>query len=258
MLNQLNLNKFWLFLLWLPMISHSQTTIIVVRTSYGIFVGSDTKRGTTLYDTVTNTVISQNSDTTCKIHKYEDVHYAIAGAKPELIIGEIEKSIAPKKSFENTLSDVIKNVLSQRISYLKDLQKNHKSIFENRFEELRSLEVALFGYEKNIPKTVRIVFSIITQKNLPVVIKDTIESKNFNPPVFKNEFIPFPMGHAEEIKNIMFTREFWLKKAPSKAIEELIMIEAKAHPESVAVPIDLLLITDKGDKWLQGPAKPSF
>jgi len=182
------LNKFWLLLLCLPMVSHSQTTIIVVRTSYGIYVGSDTKRGTTLYDPVTNTVISQNADTTCKIHKHDDVYYAIAGAKPELIIGEIEKSITSKKSFENILSDVIKNVSSQRISYLQDLQNNHKSIFENRFEELRSLEVALFGYEKNIPKTVRVVFSIGTQKNQPVQIKHTVASKNFNPPAFQNEF----------------------------------------------------------------------
>lgn len=240
------------------MVSHSQTTIIVVRTSYGIYVGSDTKRGTTLYDPVTNTVISQNADTTCKIHKHDDVYYAIAGAKPELIIGEIENSITSKKSFENILPDVIKNVSSQRIRYLQVLQNNHKSIFENRFEELRSLEVALFGYEKNIPKTVRIVFSITTQKNQPVQIKDTIASKNFSLPSFQNEFIPFPMSHAEEIKNIMFTREFWLNKQPSKAIEELIMIEAKAHPESVAAPVDLLFITDKGHQWLQGPAKPSF
>lgn len=66
------------------------------------------------------------------------------------------------------------------------------------------------------------------------------------------------MGHAEEIKNIMFTREFWLNKQPSKAIEELIMIESKAHPESVAAPVDLLLITDMGHQWLQGPARLLF
>lgn len=66
------------------------------------------------------------------------------------------------------------------------------------------------------------------------------------------------MGHAEEMKDIVFTREFWLNKQPSKAIEELIMIESKAHPESVAAPIDLLFITDKGFRWIQGPAKPSF
>ena len=112
-LNSLHLNKFLIFFLILPEISNSQTTIIVVRTSYGIYVGSDTKMATTLYNPVTNKVIYQNSDTICKIHNHYDDYYSIAGAKPELIVDEIEKAITSKKSFENILSDVIKNVFSQ-------------------------------------------------------------------------------------------------------------------------------------------------
>lgn len=247
-----------LFLFLLPAISYSQTTIIIVRTSYGIFVGSDTKRGTTLYDPISRNVISQKSDTVCKIHKFNNIYYAIAGAMPELIADEIDKGIGQKKSFDSTLNIVIEKVSSVRTSFLKELQKNDKSIFESRFEELRSLEVALFGYEKHIPKTVRIVFSITSQKSQPVQTKDTIASKNLDIPAFQNEFIPFPMGHAEEIKDIMFARECWLDKHPLVAIKKLIQIEAKAHPESVSEPIDLLTITENSYQWIEGPANPSF
>lgn len=252
--------KFLLFLLYsyLPVFTIAQTTIIVVRTSNGIFVGADTKRGITSYDPITNKIISQNSDTTCKIHKRYGFYYAIAGAKSELIMEGIEKSITPKKSFEHTLLAVIKNVSSGLTRYLKDLQRKHKTIFDNRFVELGSYEVALLGYENNIPKTTRIVFSVFTQPNQPVKIKGIIVDKNVTVSASPDEIISFPMGHAEEIKDLMVNREFWLSKQPSKAIEELIMIEAKAHPENVSAPVDILFITEKGFKWLQGPAKFSF
>jgi hypothetical protein len=250
--------KMYILFLVFPIKLPSQTTIIVVRTSYGIYVGSDTKRGTTLYDPNTKSIISQRADTICKIGKYHSIFYAVAGAKPEEVRTEIERSIHPHMSYEGILSKVIQNVSSQRLQYLKELQKNHRSIFESRFEDIRSLEVALFGYQNKIPKTVRIVFSIVTLKSRPVQLTATVANKHFDKPAFPNEFIPFPMGHANEIKNLLIKPEFWMNKYPAKAIEELILIEARAHPESVSAPVDLLFLNEKGFKWLQGPSKPAF
>ena len=247
--------KICLLLLLMPFVSSSQTTIIVVRTSYCIYVGADTRKGTTVYDQKTNQRISTQNDTACKIFRNRNIYYSVAGANPEIVYGQIRKSIDSKRTFEASLKDIIKNVKLQRQAYLSDLQRSNKAIFESRYKELQSLEVALFGYENSIPKTVRVVFFIITTKDRPVLIKDTIPNKDFGKPSFKNEFIPFPMGHAEEIKTKMFTRDFWLGKHPLKAIEELILIEAKAHPESVAKPIDLLTIDKNGAHWFGEPAK---
>lgn len=64
-----------------------------------------------------------------------------------------------------------------------------------------------------------------------------------------NKILIHPAGHYDAINANLEKREIW-HNGISSAIEKLITLQSKATPESVALPIDIMVLTLNGIRWV--------
>jgi hypothetical protein len=228
--------------------SYGQTCIIIVRSSQGICVGTDTRIKNT-YEGI------ERSDTVCKIRKSNNIYVSVSGLNTAPVYETALSCIKSQKSLEEIGKDFVTREHTLRQQYLDSL-RGDKINFAKSFNKLQKLEVAFYGFENGISKILPIVFILDSHAEEPIHLTDSVYTNYLQR---SKETNVIAMGHCDDVRNILFDPEFWAHQKAEDGVEQLINIECRLKPQEVGKPIDVLLIyNEKEFKWVKGSARCSF
>jgi hypothetical protein len=242
--------SFYLLLSFLTVFrfSYAQTCIIIVRSSQGICVGTDT-RTKTIYEGI------ERTDTVCKIRKFNNIYVSVSGFNTEPVYETALSCAKTQKSLEEIGKDFVSREHTLRQQYLDSLRSD-KINFVKIFNKLQKLEIAFYGVENGIPKILPVIFNLDSQSDEPIHLTDSVYTSYLQR---SKETNVIAMGHCDDVRNILFDPEFWAHQKAEDGVEQLINIECRLKPQEVGKPIDVLLIyNEKEYKWVKGPARCSF
>ena len=120
--------------------SYSQTCIIVAKRHDSLFVGADTREGYKFYEYGSNKLLIDRLDTVCKIHKFQNIYFSLAGADPENLYAQMAQSCKNKNTLAEIADDFRKKGKSMRIKYLQGWKDTNYVEYKNRFNEFRELQ----------------------------------------------------------------------------------------------------------------------
>lgn len=217
--------------------SFGQTCIIVVRTRDSLFVGADTKRVN---------LDSNKSDTICKILKSGNCYYTFTGYSFEDTLIDMNKYFDNTKCINNVTSEFLYNRYEKLINKLNLLYETKKSFYLKNYHKFKWSEAIFFGVEKNEIVTKQLIFELVSDSIQPPIIDTSRLSLDYIP---GREFLVHPAGHYNSISSLLYEPNIW-KNGIKNGIEKLITIQSNNSPEYVGLPIDIILLSTKGEKWL--------
>lgn len=215
------------------------TTVIVLRKPDKIIIGTDSK------GSILGTSKSENC---CKIFRFENTVFAIAGFKGDLetfnlpsIVLKACKIGSSVKNKADVFQDIVLDELSNLIEY-------SKYVSQKEYEKLKDYLIC------------SVVFAAVEDDELKICIRkvgiDTIKGE-----LSVLESIDCPGNCGEEIftyvagskKRITNNELLFLKSVsdPVDVIHGLIELETIANPEQVGLPVDIIELDKKGLGWVK-------
>lgn len=226
------------------------TSIVVAHSKSGICVAADTRR---VYHIATNGTRFNvlKYDTVCKIKQAGSLFYCSAGFDVDPIDAIAENSILTSTSITQASNIFLMKAKEYRLNYLEKLRLTNRKDFEYYFKNLKHFGSVFFGFENSIPKIVEMTFTITSNENEKVVVKESIKRYLTSPTT--NTFIFLGASN----NNYIFAKDsmFWETRGFQKGMEELVSIECDKDSINVGRPIDVLgILSETKYIWFKGPA----
>jgi hypothetical protein len=238
-------------LLFLPLLSLAQTSIVVLKTSDAIVAAADSK--TSVFDYTKRNVLSSGS--MCKIHKAGELYVVYSG------LGQIDGTfgydvpilanavVKEKTRFVDRFA-LLKETVLQRLSMNLMVTKQTPNLPFNFEGMVRaggfSLEVALFGFENGTP----MVDAFCINPKLAVTGM-TILPEPLQTLVTIGDVTVFALGRKDGLIDFAPKHpELW-KLDPVDAARFLVTYEVLDSPAEVGMPIDILRLDKNETNWIQ-------
>jgi hypothetical protein len=227
-------------LLMLPIIAFSQTCIIVKRTKHAIYVGADSRFSRTgIYGNgKTDTVPYEG----CKIHTVGKYHFAPSGAYIDLNAETAKRVFRTAPSF----SDGIIKFAEEFATAVRDsldmvrtrLPANYRVMQDKYKGGIGNLVV--FGYESDT-QFVRVL------KFETLLLPQSVTISPWLYSIHKDS--AFAVGEINGLHSIINDKKTW-RGSYKKAIINLIKVQSKYTPMTVALPVDIMKVVKRRDKWI--------
>lgn len=216
------------------------TCIVIIKRKTEIIVGADSKRTVYKQNLITGEVTETTEDSHCKIHRAGKYYFAISGYDDQG-----QKNLAFQVSYNaRSLSELIEKFSASMKSRYEDiietLRTTNRQRFINRFMKDDISKTSFFCISQNGPEVITLAFKTLNKPNEKTRVK---VSK------FENEDYTF-LGYYDHIKNLPRMTAY-VNVEPIELIKLLIRLEIKNHPKEIGEPIDLLVLSIDGEKWIE-------
>ncbi|WP_419701500.1 hypothetical protein [Mucilaginibacter sp. NFX135] len=230
----------FVFLLCLLSLNCYATCIIIAITKDGIYVAADGRRNLHQYNS--QGILTTLPQTVCKIHNVGKDYFVVAGVDDSQLAREITHELDTKRSWDDITNSF---QLQMKLHYNKlfiDDRKDFKKILLESKGKLA--EVAFFCYFGNQPSVRKITIS----GKLNSIGQLIISSKLVEPKgqiiligIYGNLLFKTPPSYFAHVNQ---------NDIPA-LIEAMVNYEAKFHPNDIAGPVDVLLLTQNGSHWIK-------
>jgi hypothetical protein len=220
-------------------ISFSQTVVIAKIYGNKIYVGADTRIGNVKKNITSNrfdTLISSG----CKIYSESAFNFSPIGYAGDLQVIAAKEASSTSTDFTTLVNAYVKLFLSSLNASLIRIRSQSEQTFQEVIERNRTTisQTVFFGFEQTQPVIMLIKFKI--DKVTPISFKYEILRNNSS-----GDSNVIAAGEVEELESMIKNDSVW-RLGPTRAISEMIKLEAKLHPLHVSEVCDIVEVTDKG------------
>lgn len=220
-------------LLW-PSFLLSQTCVIGIVSSKGIFVGADSK--TSFIDAKGNR--TGGFSMTCKIQSVGKFHFAHIHSFPDLaypIANEICKKGGSIKDVIWSYSHEFVKILLPRVDSCKFTKPE---FYKKLTSDSNVCQTLFFGYENDSAFLILVVFRAIALLNHETKISVSV-----------SDGTALIAGETSAIDSIFQSTE--IRNRYAHNILKLMKVAAHANPEAISEPFDLIKVTRGRSKWIK-------
>ena len=210
---------------------------IYVAENGHIYVAADSRR-TFFFDGN-----GQKFETVCKIHNVGSSYFAVSGIDDS----GLAKAATRALQHNTDVYVAVKSFGNAMVKRYKQLMDDAKLFYPDKFPKFLKDglgSVSFFGYYCGLPNVYNIDFLCSLDKNGEVVVKYQIN----------RIFVVKVIGISKDIANAQpgdVPPVSVIDQNPELYVEALVKIEAKAQPQAVGAPIDLLELKPDGANWIR-------
>ena len=221
----------------------SQTTIIMKRTNNSILLAADTRYRDIQVGKIGNKNIKKvTTDTMRKIGGSKKIYFTIAGFLYKDMFRIADSASKKSKNVNEAINFFYENVQSIALEKIEKIREVSMSEYEQNFKNKEFIAVWFAAVENNIPYFIEIKLRL--QENVEGVKITYVLLRVPDP-----EYIDIKYratGHISAIQDSVALDKTWENKDAVATAVRLIKKQARATPEFVSAPVDVLILTSKG------------
>lgn len=221
------------------------TAIIISVLKDKIIIGSDSKQ-TLSGDNIENNKTIYGPK--CKISHIGNFFFTAEGytkmITPEIdFIKIIEKiNLSRIKTFHDKVMYIDSLLRNPVYSFIANLEKYQPRAFKETLKKDEFLTICFAAFENGKPVTEALFWNVKSQGN-HWKINSSISSSNLVPRYLF-------LGQRAAIDSFLKFNPNYLNNLDEHKINSLIKIQSKSTPKVVSLPIDIVILTPKGYKWI--------
>jgi len=205
------------------------TCILILLKDKVFYIAADSKR---------SFVNSIRTQTICKIHNCKKVYFAISGHDDKALYDCALASLTAYKNVNSAISNY-ETVLKTYYKKSMDAERINNPLNYDYYLNNELAVVSFFGFRNSIPFLTTLHFSI---SHVNLSIQCLIENSTSPQLGF--------CDHLNSMSDVDFKNKITDKRGAIYTLENCIKYEITFHPDIIGAPIDLLELTDKGEKWI--------
>jgi hypothetical protein len=230
---------------------HAGTLVVFLMTAIELWVAADSR---------VMAIGARQTDATaiCKIHRLGPVFYAEAGLLKDTTgrfhaAAIAEQAVVGHPTVPEVAHAFEARVLTPLMDTVSQLRTLNPRYYDAHVREHAALQVAFFGAERRgLHLAIRRFFIHMEGQERPSASIDRFDC----PGDCDHAMIWAFLGGSEVLNRFLEANPRYLTEHGARAtLQELIHLEATAHPDQVSPPVDILHIGPEGPAWVQ--RKPS-
>lgn len=229
-----------------------QTCIVIRRTPIYILAGADSK-------VVSDVLINEHKPTLkdtkgwsiCKIQSANKIFFASSGIGrgPSFDVDAIATQACSEATSIQQATDNFKEIASDPLGKAIATTRTHwPEYFRRKYVESDALRIAFFGMEQRTPTVCVLMFKAVPTSTNTF----RLDYRHGSCPgtIPEDKILVFVLGQTDASAEYQDDEKLW-NSNPIRAIKRIILAEAKARPDTVAPPIDILRIDAIGPHWVE-------